>query len=86
MGKYHMIKIQPITIPTKGTANQINIVVGSITLPCDYGVSIFYKLMNEDNPLLEGALTMGESVYSQWGTDDNFVIDWVLNELNLQRL
>ncbi len=81
-----MIKIQPVNIPTKGTANQINIVVGSITLPCDYGANILYQLKNDDNTLIEGNLTMSEQIYSQWGTDDNYVIDWVLNSLNLQRL
>jgi hypothetical protein len=81
-----MIKIQPVNIPTKGIANQINIIVGSITLPCEYGASIWYQLMSDDNTLIDGNLTMSEQVYMQWGTDDNYVIDWVLKELNLQLL
>jgi hypothetical protein len=81
-----MIKIQPIQIPTIGTAESINIVVGSINLPCEYGVGIQYQLMANGLSALEGNLSMSEEIYSQWGTDDNFVIDWVLNELNLQRL
>jgi hypothetical protein len=38
------------------------------------------------NKILEGNLFMSTSEYNQWGEDDEYVIDWALQQLGFTRL
>lgn len=91
-----MIDIKPIIIPTKGTAKYFNLELSNnLKLPATSAMFLWELLPElEDefgNPipgpaLLSGNITMSEAIYNNWGSDDNYAVDWALNELNLQRL
>ena len=80
-----MIKIQPIIVPTKGEGNTF--VIGAMNfLMNPENVTFFWQITNDNfEIILEGYITMNSETYSQWNDDDNFVVNWALNELNLQR-
>lgn len=77
------MKIQPVEIPTKGTAVSLDVTVLSFKLNSESGSS-YYKLSSESGQtLLEGNLNIPSSVFLNWGTDDSIVLDYVLSELKL---
>ena len=95
-----MIKIQDIVIPTKGTAKYFNLLVLNFS-PNPISVSLYWSIHEETTQempegiqtlyaagrlLLEGNLQMSQSVYDNWGTDDEYVIDWALNELGFTKV
>jgi hypothetical protein len=43
-------------------------------------------LTDEGIPVLQGNLYMDEETYNGWSNDDNYAIDWALNEIGLQRV
>jgi len=76
-----MTNIQTISYGVLGEANKIQInilffVLGEIP-------QIQVSIMNNVRNFEDKVLTMPDSVYQAWGTDDQVVIDWVLNELEL---
>lgn len=83
-----MIEIQPITIPTKGTGNLFSIRVIGYVLG-DAFATFYWAVNHEDGenliPIIDGNLTMTSPELDNWGTDDNYVIDWALNELNFTK-
>ena len=96
-----MIKIQPIEIPTKGIANYFSIRCLQIDLKesSESSPSFYWELKNSvpyaigevqaelpGETLLEGNLHMNTEEYSLWDSDDNYVIDWALNELKLIKI
>jgi len=96
-----MIKIQPIEIPTKGIAKyfslrclQIDLKESSEAAPSFYwelrkAVPYAFDEVQTEIPgptLIEGNLIMTTEEYSLWASDDNYVIDWALNELGLTKL
>ena len=95
-----MIKIQDVVVPTKGTAKYLKLLALNFS-PNPTSVSFYWSIHEEsvtpaegDNPevktagatLLDGNITMSESSYANWGTDDNYVIDWALGELNFTKV
>ena len=95
-----MVKIKDINIPTKGVGKYFFIRVINLELP-NNTPTFYWQVMTEiadiseadEQPtyipgiqVLEGNLSMTESEYALWGTDDNYVVDWALNQLNFQRL
>lgn len=83
-----MIHIQPVNIPTQGTA--VAMVLKCQTLDMTATTAEFYfELITEgdyNNPhksLVSGNLYMSEDEYSQWGVDNNYCIQWAANKLNL---
>ena len=81
-----MTNIQPIEIATKGTATKIEIVVMAFKLNPTDGIRMSYQLTDEqNNGLLGGTITIPMTVYEQWGVDDSYIVDYVLNELSLQK-
>lgn len=80
------IEIQPVVVPTKGTGTQFNL--NSLKFPM-FPTSVpflWQVLTTEGVTVLEGNLYMDEQTYSGWSNDDNYAIDWALNEIGLQRL
>jgi hypothetical protein len=90
-----MIKIQDVVVPTKGTAKYFNLLVLNFP-PNPASVSFYWSAHEEsitpaqgDSPevtslgkvVLDGNLTMSAETYASWGEDDQYIIDWALNEL-----
>jgi hypothetical protein len=94
-----MIKIQDVTVPTKGTGKYLNVRVLTFDLEPTNGISLYWAIHSETtntdeegvetlspgSVLLEGNLSMPQETYNQWGTDDSFVTDWALSELSLSK-
>jgi hypothetical protein len=95
-----MIKIKDISVPTKGVGKYFLIKVISLDLP-NSTPTFYWQVQTEfidiseagelaaaipGITILEGNLTMTESEYALWGTDDNYVVDWALNKLGIERL
>lgn len=73
--------IQPVDIPTKGDAVQFNITVYNYELGGS-SVDFAWQIMDvNSNVLITGILTMISPDLDNWGTDDEYVIDWALNQL-----
>jgi hypothetical protein len=90
-----MIKIEDVVVPTKGTAKYFNLLVLNFP-PNPTNVSFYWSIHQEsvtpaqgETPestspgkvVLEGNLNMSAETYASWGQDDQYVIDWALNEL-----
>jgi hypothetical protein len=94
-----MIKIQDVVVPTKGTAKYFNLLALNFP-PNPTSVSFYWSIHEEvvipaegETPeksspgkvVLEGNLNMDSETYANWGTDDEYVIDWALNELEFTK-
>lgn len=95
-----MIKIQDVVVPTKGTAKYFNLL--ALNFPPNPTSVTFYWSIHEEvenaaaegetptvtsgKALLEGNITMNQETYDSWGSDDTYVIDWALTELNLTKV
>lgn len=72
------IQIKPIT----KTLNTLQIL--SISVQLDKSARISYSIMGDE--LSDGGvLTMDGETYAEWGTNDEYVVNWVLTELGLER-
>jgi hypothetical protein len=95
-----MIKIEDVVVPTKGTAKYFNLLVLNFP-PNPTNVSFYWSIHEEvlipaegETPeksssgkvVLEGNLNMDSETYANWGTDDEYVIDWALNELGFTKV
>ena len=59
----------------------VNVVLGATTS------TSYWVLQNANNgQIATGNLEIPESIHSQWGTDDSFVLDYILETLNLEKL
>ena len=93
-----MIKIQDEVVPTKGIGKYFQI--QALNFPMNpTSVSFYWQLFNEETiqngeetvtgrgvSILDGNLSMDETTYASWASDDNYVIDWALNELGFTKL
>lgn len=92
-----MIKIQDVVVPTKGTGKYLTVRALTFDLTPTSGISLYWGIYAETTStdsegvetkspgaiVLEGNLHMPQEQYDQWGTDDNFVITWAAEQLNL---
>jgi len=80
-----MANITPMTFPGNlGIANEIKIrVIFDLE---DITARITYQLLNSDTKKIvsHNTLVIPEDVYSQWGTDNQYIIDWVAQQLGLE--
>lgn len=85
-----MIPIQPITIPTQGIAT--NLILKCLTLDMTANSAEFYyelvtdvlpEYNNSYNVLVYGNLSMNESDFAGWGSDNSYCINWAANKLGL---
>jgi hypothetical protein len=83
------INIQPITIyPYQADAIRIDAV--KIRGIGDTGSAIvFYAYVSTtgspEQTLNNGSIEIPNNIYNQWGTDDTFIIDYVISTLGLTR-
>lgn len=75
-------KIQPVTIPAKGVATKLNIKVIYYEIGGSYATFYWGAQTESEVTILEGSLTMESPELDSWGTDDTYVVDWVLEKLN----
>ena len=79
-----MANITPITFPGNlGTANEIKIrVIFDLE---DTTARITYQLLNSDTKKMvsHNTLIIPEDIYTQWGADNQFIIDWVAEQLGI---
>lgn len=87
-----MIKIQTITVPTKGEGNLFQLksngfVIGSVNpqpVSCYWQVFASEEVEGVLTPtvcVIDGNITMPSEIYNEWGTNDGFVIDWACDQL-----
>jgi len=89
-----MTTIQPIQVPTKGegTIFQIRSNGNTINPSSPQPPTFYWQVFSVQPPIdseqpetymsiLEGNLNMDVETYSQWGTNDEFVIQWACNLL-----
>lgn len=85
-----MAKIQPILIPTLGTATELILKV----LPFEMDAitaQFYYALACNENMnevvtykiLLDGNIDMTEAEFDAWGSDNNYCLQWAANKLGL---
>jgi hypothetical protein len=88
--------IQDVVVPTKGIGKLFYMTAISIPLP-GTGASFYWSVSAEAvDPetletqtgvvVLEGNLYMDDQTYSQWGTDDEYAIDWALQQLGFTKI
>jgi hypothetical protein len=88
--------IQDVVVPTKGVGKLFYMTAISIPLP-GAGASFYWSVSTEVvDPetletqagvvVLEGNLYMDDQTYSQWGTDDEYAIDWALQQLGFTKI
>lgn len=83
-----MIQIQPLTIPTQGTA--VALILKCQTLDMTATTADFYYELitagtynTPHKVLLSGEISMTEAEYQQWGADNNYCIQWAAQKLGL---
>jgi len=83
-----MAKITPVVFPLNlGTADEI-IIRTSFQLE-DKTANIMYEFRNSTiadrrTRLSSGFLNMPEDIFTEWGADNQFIIDWVAGQLGLE--
>jgi hypothetical protein len=77
------IKIEPIVKPQDPIImSSVNITVTEIDLNTKANIRvIFYD--NDYNSIKTEYLVLEQPDYSNWGTDDQFIVDWTLQQLGL---
>lgn len=86
-----MIKIQDVTVPTKGTGKYFQITALNFVVSPTTGIQTYWQVFSETldeegnstpgSMLIDGNLPMDETTYAAWGTDDSYVVNWALAEL-----
>lgn len=82
-----MAKIQPITFPILGTANEFYLKVLPFRME-DTSCSFYYEILKIDEDksqkvLTSGNLDMTESEFSGWGADNKYCLEWAAKKLGL---
>ena len=78
--------LETFTVPTKGTAYAIDIKLISYELKST-SASFYWVIVSDDNKnILDGNITINSPELDLWGTDDEYIIDWVLLQLDLRKL
>jgi len=80
-----LVQIVPVEIPQSPI---IETAVRVIVLNVDLGVSanIEAQLLNSEGSIVQvQSLVLAQPSYSEWGLDDNFVVNWTLTQLGLTK-
>jgi hypothetical protein len=70
-----------VQLPLDGTADSLEIIVQPFPL-YPTSINVFWKVSGL-NTSKEGIIVIPQSIVDSWGTDDNIVKNYVLQELNL---
>lgn len=81
-----MINIEPVVIPTKGTATKLEIRVLTFGLNSTSATTYWSLLTDTNQVVLDGNLVIPSEVFLNWGTDDSIIEDYVIDELNLVKI
>lgn len=78
-----MAKIQPVIVPIKGTATNLNLMVLNFTMTAK--TAVFYYSLNDDNgvTIMDGNIEMTEAEFNGWGANNQYCIDWAANKLGV---
>ena len=76
---------------TKISIKPVSILLDSLEINIDYRLNetaiIFYNFRDQDgNPFRSGNYQLTEEELSNWGTDDTYIENIILNKLGLERL
>jgi hypothetical protein len=78
-----MIHIEPLNIPTKGTASQMSVLVLNFATNATTATT-YWQLYDENGTgLLDGNYTMTEEQFATWGTDNNVVNEYVADAIGV---
>lgn len=76
------VNVQPKDIVTTRTINSIEI--AEIMVQLNTSAKVIVKLLDENGDLINvEVLTISETEYTDWGNDDQYIIDWSLTQLGL---
>lgn len=76
-----IVNIQPTPITPVGV--KVNIRMPDFELGATSGIAIAVIFNSEDNVVKSEKVLIPPEVYSQWGQDDNFITNYVLEQMNL---
>lgn len=92
------VEIQPIVVPTKGTGKYFALQANSFPMfPSSVAFywQVFAEQLTENSDgtetsqpgqmLLDGNIYMDQTTYDGWGNDDDYAINWGLNQVGLTR-
>jgi hypothetical protein len=80
-----MIQLKPSSVGVLGTITQIDVLILAFPINAN-SCSTYYKLCNEYGiQLAEGNIALTEEQFANWGTDNAYVSDIVINELGLEK-
>ena len=87
-----MINIQPVTIPTKGTADKLVLKVLNFEMDATSAI-FYYALVDTITPsnnsfivLIEGNIEMTPQEFNGWGSDNAYCVNWAANKLGITLL
>jgi hypothetical protein len=76
------VNVQPKDIVTTRTINSIEIIETKVLL--NTSAKIIVRLLDENENLINiEVLTISDSDYTNWGNDDQYIIDYTLIQLGL---
>ena len=76
------VNVQPKDVITTRTINSIEIIETIVQL--NTSAKVVVKLLDENQNLINiEVLTISETEYTDWGNDDQYIIDWSLTQLGL---
>jgi len=76
------VNVQPKDIITTRTINSIEVVETIVQL--NTSANVVVKLLDENGGLINvEVLTISETDYTNWGNDDQYIIDYALTQLDL---
>jgi hypothetical protein len=76
------VNVQPKDIVTTRTINSIEIIETKVQL--NTSAKIVVKLLDGNGSLINvEVLTISETEYTDWGNDDQYIVDWSLTQLGL---
>lgn len=75
--------IEPVIIPTSGTATQLYVQANSFSATATTCVLYYYLADEFGVMLIQGNLQMTEEQFASWGADNNVLFDIVATEKGL---
>jgi hypothetical protein len=76
------VNVQPKDVITTRTINSIEIIETKVQL--NTSAKIVVRLLDENENLINiEVLTISDSDYTNWGNDDQYIIDYALTQLGL---
>lgn len=78
-----MRNIQPLIIPILGTATKIDVLVYGFSVDA-INCMLRYKLMDEqNNVLIQDNYILTSEEYTNWGSDNDYLLNLLVNKLYL---